>query len=340
MNAPLASPPRSARATIDVGAELGGFRLLEVIGRGSMASIFRAEHLVHGHTAAVKVLLPEYCARPEAVRRFAREIQAVNRARHPNVLEITDLVYSEEHPPILVMELLHGEDLSACLQRRGALPPQQALEIMIQVCDALTAMHRRSVAHRDLKPGNIFLVGGGDDPWPVVKVLDFGLAKFMYEEDPFLHTRTGCAVGTPEYMPPEQIRGQKVDERIDLYAVGSILYEMIAGHPPFHGGSVFDLVQKVLNEEAPPLASQIPPEDAGRLPALVDPVVMRCLAKDPERRIQEAQQLKALLQAAQQEQSDVVLPPLPTAVPTWLWAAGGLAAAALALGAAAWLMLR
>jgi serine/threonine protein kinase len=323
----------------DVGAEIGGFRLCEVIGRGSMASIFRAEHLVHGHTVAVKVLLPEYCTRPEAVRRFAREIQAVNRARHPNVLEITDLVYGEGQPPLLVMELLQGEDLAACTQRRGPLPPEQALEIMIQVCDALAAMHRRSVVHRDLKPGNIYLVGGGEDPFPVVKVLDFGLAKFLYEEDPFLHTRTGCAVGTPEYMPPEQIRGQKVDERIDLYAVGSILYEMIAGKPPFHGGSVFDLVQKVLKDDPPPPSSQLPPQQAARVPALLDQVVMRCLAKDPEHRIQEAEQLKALLQAAQRDPEDVVLPPLPRETPLWIWAAVGLSAATIALGTAAWLIL-
>ncbi len=333
-------PDPTSCAEIGVGTEIGGFRLVELIGQGSMATIFRAEHLVHGHTAAVKVLLPEYCARSEAVRRFAREIQVVNRARHPNVLEITDLVYSETQPPILVMELLRGEDLAICMEHKGALPPELAVEIMIQVCDALVAMHQRSVVHRDLKPGNIFLVGGGDDPFPIVKVLDFGLAKFLYEEDPFLRTRTGCAVGTPEYMPPEQIRGEKVDERIDLYAVASILYEMIAGKSPFHGGSVFDLVQKALNDKPPPPSTLLPPEQAARVPPLLEQVILRCLEKNPDHRIQSAAELKALLEATREPSAEVVLPPLPPDRPLWLWAVGGLAAATVALGAVAWLVLR
>ena len=338
--APEMSPDEQYCSEIDVGTEIGGFRLVEVIGRGSMASIFRAEHLVHGHTAAVKILLPEYCGKPEAVRRFAREIQVVNRARHPGVLEISDLVISDNHPPVLVMEMLQGEDLATCMERRGPLPPEMAVDIMVQVCDALVAMHNRSVAHRDLKPGNIFLVGGGDDDYPIVKVLDFGLAKFLYEEDPFLRTRTGCAVGTPEYMPPEQIRGDKVDERIDLYAVGAILYEMVAGKPPFHGGSVFDLVQKALKDDPPPPSALLAPELASEVPPLLDQVVLRCLAKEPDHRIQSADQLRAVLTHARDPKSELVLPPVPSDRPLWYWAAGGLAAAAAALGTVAWLVLR
>jgi len=323
------------------GMEVAGFRILDQIGEGSMAAIFRAVHMAHGHTVALKALAPEYCSRPEAVRRFAREIQVVRRARHPNVLEISDLVHGGDHPPLLVMELLSGEDLAALVARKGAVPPRMALEVFVQVCDALAAMHSRSVVHRDLKPGNIFLVGGGDDPMPIVKVLDFGLAKFMYEEDPFLHTRTGCAVGTPEYMPPEQIRGLKVDERIDIYAVGAILYELLTGHPPFYGGSVFDLVEKALNDPVAPPSSELPWDRKGEVPPLLDDIVLRCLEKDPERRIQSAAELRGWLIACRDEQP-VTLPPLARPRPAWHWALAGLAAAALALVLVlvAWLLLR
>lgn len=319
--------------------EVAGFRLLDQIGEGSMASIFRAEHLALGHVVAIKALQPEYCNRPEAVRRFAREIQVVRRARHPNVLEISDLVLGGEHPPLLVMELLRGEDLAELMARRGSVSVPVAVEIFVQVCDALAAMHSRSVVHRDLKPSNIFLVGGGDDPMPIVKVLDFGLAKFLYEEDPFLHTRTGCAVGTPEYMPPEQIRGLKVDERIDIYAVGAILYELLTGDPPFHGGSVFDLVEKALSDPVAPPSSKLPLDRRGEVSPLLDDLVVRCLEKKPERRSQSAAELRDWLIACRDDQP-VSLPPLVRPRPPWLWAAGALAAAAVALGLAAWLVLR
>lgn len=322
---------------LQVGEDLGAFRLTELVGRGSMASIFRAEHRFHGHQVAIKVLHPEFCAKGDAVRRFAREIQVVQRARHPGVLEITDLVSGEGHPPFLVMELLPGEDLAACMARRGPLPPAMAVSIMVQVSDALMAMHDRSVVHRDLKPANIFLVGGGDDDAPIVKVLDFGLAKFLYEEDPFLRTRTGCAIGTPEYMPPEQIRGDKVDHRIDLYAVAAILYEMIAGKPPFHGGNVFELVQKALSEPPPPPRSLLPPDQAALVPELLEKVILRCLAKLPEERLQSAEELKDFLEASLLPGADKPLPALPGAHGFhWSWLGGGLALVLLA--GAAWFL--
>lgn len=329
--------PEAHCADIDIGSDLGSFRITGHIGSGSMANIFQARHRLHGHQVAVKVLHPDLCARGEAVRRFAREIQVVHRARHPNVLDITDLVHGEGHPPFLVMELLPGEDLAACLARRGPLPPAMAVAILIQVCDALCAMHRRSVVHRDLKPANIFLVGGGQDDYPIVKVLDFGLAKFLYEEDPFLRTRTGCAIGTPEYMPPEQIRGDKIDQRVDIYAGAAILFEMITGKPPFHGGSVFDLVQKALNDPVPAPHSMLPPDLSETVPALLEEVILRCLAKDPEHRLETAEELRRYLAASLEPVAGLSLPPLmaPRTFP-WPWVAG---CAALALLAGTiWLM--
>lgn len=326
----------STENDLQVGAELGAFRLTELVGRGSMASIFRAEHRSYGHQVALKVLHHEFCSKGDAVRRFTREIQVVQRARHPGVLEITDLVLGEEQPPFLVMELLPGEDLAACMARRGPLPPAMAVSIAVQVADALVAMHDRSVVHRDLKPANIFLVGGGGDDAPIVKVLDFGLAKFLYEEDPFLRTRTGCAIGTPDYMPPEQIRGDKVDHRIDIYATAAILFEMIAGRPPFHGGNVFDLVQKALSEPPPPPRSLLSPEQAALVPELLEQVILRCLSKSPEHRLQTAQELKDYLEASLIPGSDKALPRLPgTKSLRWPWVGGGLALAAV--GAVIWL---
>jgi serine/threonine-protein kinase len=324
---------------VQVGTELGSFRLVQEIGRGAMASIFRAQHTHHGHQLAIKVLHPDVCRRAEAVRRFAREVQAVNRTWHPNILEITDVVISDNHPPFLTMELLQGEDLQAKLDRAGALAVPQAVNVMAQVCGALAAVHQRNVVHRDLKPGNIFLVGGGDEEFPIVKVLDFGLAKFMYEEDPFLRTRTGATIGTPEYMPPEQIRGDKVDYRIDLYAVGAILYELVTGKPPFHGGTTFDLVQRTLKEipEAP--SRRAPASARGAISPLLDQIILRCLEKDPDHRIQSAAELQRLLEASLDDATEVQLPPLPQATPSrWPWVVGAAAAATL-LGLALWRLL-
>jgi serine/threonine-protein kinase len=244
------------------------YRVERVIGEGGMATVYLADDLKHKRKVALKVMRPELAATVGADR-FLREVEIAANLSHPHILPMYD---SGEADGVLyyVMPYVEGESLSARLKREGELPVASALQLAREVADALAYAHKRGIVHRDIKPANILLSEGH------ALVADFGIARALEAEGEAI-TKTGLAVGTPQYMSPEQATGAKdVDARTDLYALGAVLYEMLAGEPPFTGRSPQAVVARALTETPRPLASA-----RQGLPANLDAVVMRALAKRP-----------------------------------------------------------
>jgi serine/threonine-protein kinase len=280
-------------AQVAVGAELGSYRLTSLLGQGAMGRVFKAKHLKLGREVAVKVLNPEYAARPDVLQRFFREARVVNQIGHEHVVDVTDLV---ELPgcAFLVMELLEGESLGQVAKRRKRRWPtvRSTVEVMAQVCDALDAAHRHGVVHRDLKPDNIFIVKrGGRD---FAKVLDFGVAKLR--EPGTDSTSTGVVVGTPRYMAPEQAAGEEVGPAADIWAAGVVLYQLLSGDVPFHAEGFVALASKLQTEPAPPLPPRTPRRE--RIPPPLAATVMRCLEKKPADRFRSMASLAEALRGS------------------------------------------
>ncbi len=274
-----------------VGATVGKYRVGALIGEGGMGSVYRAQHTLIGKRVAIKVLRPELSANDEMVQRFFNEARAAARIDHPGIIDVYDFGRHDGRA-YLVMELLDGEPLSARLAR-GPLAPDEARRIGRQIAAALAAAHDAAIAHRDLKPDNVFLARdeaavGGER----VKLLDFGIAKLTEADGTSsVETRTGAVMGTPVYMSPEQCRGTgEVDHRTDLYALGCILYEMLSGRPPFVARGAGELISAHLTEHPRPLAQAAP-----RAPAPMATLVDRLLAKTPGNRLQHARDVVAAL---------------------------------------------
>jgi serine/threonine protein kinase len=274
---------------LEIGSQVGHYRILGRIGAGGMGEVYRASDPRLGREVAVKVLPPAYSADSDRLRRFEGEARAAGSLNHPGLLTIFD-VGSHAGAPYIVSELLEGETLRAELQN-GALPQQKAVDYGIQIATALAEVHSKGIVHRDLKPENLFVAKDGR-----VKILDFGLAKLTHPETDAADgpdastfatdTQTGSIVGTVGYMSPEQLRGERIDPRSDLFAVGAILYEMLSGKRPFTGDSTLEISHAILTLEPPSLPSLAP----GTSPAL-EQIVLRCLAKKREQRLQSAQDL-------------------------------------------------
>jgi serine/threonine-protein kinase len=218
-------------AGLEKGARLGNYRLDDLLGRGGMGSVWRATHHRLGRTAAIKILAPELAADEQYVSRFFHEARIVNEVRHPNIVDVYDFLELEEPKCVAyVMELLEGASLGSLLKQR-ALAPIQAIHAAIQIAGALEAVHKVGVVHRDLKPDNVIVIGrldGDLSEVPSLKVLDFGIAKVSDPERAH-KTGTGYLLGTPAYMAPEQVGGEMVNAAADAYALGEILFEMLAG---------------------------------------------------------------------------------------------------------------
>ncbi len=274
---------------------LGSYRLLEVIGRGGMGTVYRAEHVKLGRDVALKLLRSDYAQRRDAVARFFQEARAVNRIRHRNIVDVTDFVELDGGTTFIIMELLEGESLSKLMRTPGALDATRALNILIQICDGLAAAHDVRIVHRDLKPDNV-VVTRTSDSGDLVKLLDFGVAKLLQqqEEDVGLKTAAGSVIGTPAFMSPEQAGGLSVDARSDVYSLGAIMYEMFTGQPVFKARSFGEYVRRHLNDVPIP-PSQTP--RGGHVQPRLETIIMRCLEKSPEKRFQSARSLKFELQA-------------------------------------------
>jgi Tol biopolymer transport system component len=278
-----------------IGARIGPYEILEKLGAGGMGEVYRARDARIGRDVAVKILPAAFASDPARLSRFEQEARAAGQLNHPNILAIFD-AGTHDGSPYLVTELLEGETLR---QRIAALPVplRKTLEIAGQIANGLGAAHEKGIVHRDLKPENVFVTRDGR-----VKILDFGLAKLTLPEDSApgvtslpttpVHTEPGLVLGTASYMSPEQVRGQPADSRSDLFALGAILHEMLAGRHPFRRGTSVETMTAILREEPPELLDACP-----GLPPALERIVRHCLEKNPAERFQSARDLAFDLEA-------------------------------------------
>ncbi len=275
------SYPRARDANSRVGAVLDSYRLVELIGSGGMGEVYRAEHIRLGREVALKLLRPEYALRPESVARFFQEARAVQRNRHRNIVDVTDLDTLEDGTPFIIMELVDGRSLREWIVEHYQ-DTERVLHVFTQICDGLGAAHEVDIIHRDLKPDNV-MVAIDHDGTDVAKLLDFGIAKLLNHEDEDYGWKTteGFVMGTPAYMAPEQAGGLPIDARTDIYALGAIMYEMFTGQPVFSGKSAGEFVRKHLNEDPTPPSQT---EGGADLDPRIEAIIMRCLEKEPEDR--------------------------------------------------------
>jgi serine/threonine-protein kinase len=270
----------------------GRYRIDEVIGRGGMGVVYRVEHVRMGKLMAMKLLHGDLARDKEVVRRFSREAEAVSKLDHPNTVQVFDFGESDGMT-WLVMELLSGRDLGAVLSAEGTLDFSRAARIAWQIASSVEQAHERGIVHRDLKPENVRLLADRSEP-DFVKVMDFGLAKLRETEEQKRAsiTRDGFLVGTPYYMAPEHIRGDTVDARTDVYALGAMIYKMIAGMPPFWAPTPVAVLTKHLSDEPVAPSRRSPRRD---LPPEADAIVLRCLEKSPDDRYRSMNELKEAL---------------------------------------------
>src|SRR5256886_3232870 len=258
--------------------KIGRYRIVEELGRGAMGIVYKAEDPNLDRLVALKtIILPEDAEEHgEYRKRFFLEAKAAGKLHHPNIVTTFDCG-EHEGMAFLAMELIEGTDLRARVQKES-IPAAEAVEIARQAAEGLAFAHARGVVHRDIKPGNIMLNGGGQ-----VKIMDFGLARMRMAD---YKTTTGMVLGTPRYMSPEEIAGQPVDQRSDIFSLGIVLYEMLTGTRLFAGEDIHQVEYSIREVEPLPPTRVLP-----GLPAMLDFVVARALKKDPAVRYQDAQQL-------------------------------------------------
>ena len=252
------------------------YKVLKILGRGGAGVVYKAEDTFLDKLVAIKML--RRAASPNEALRFQREAQLAGALNHPNVMSVLDFGMTEANDPYLVMSFVKGESLAQRLQRKGLLPLGQALNLFLQIANGLSHAHRRMIIHRDIKPNNVMLVKTEDSI--VAQIVDFGLAKTSNE--PQHLTSPGAGVGTPTYMSPEQIRGEEVDNRTDIYSFGCLMYKVLTGRPPFQGGTAIDTISMHLNDAPAPIR-------AGKgepVSEVLQELVATCLQKDANDRYQ------------------------------------------------------
>lgn len=274
------------------GQILGGkYRVDRVLGAGGMGMVVAATHLQLEERVAIKFLLPEALQNPEAVARFGREARAAVKIRGEHVARVTDVGSFEDGAPYMVMEHLDGRDLSALLKERGAFQPWDAVDAILQACEALAEAHALGMVHRDLKPANLFMTRRPDGT-PSVKVLDFGISKVANASaSDNAMTKTSAVMGSPLYMSPEQMTASRdVDARTDVWAIGIVLYELLTGRAPFLAETLPEICGLILTA-APSAIRDISPST----PEPLQMAVLRCLEKDRARRFQSVSELAQAL---------------------------------------------
>jgi len=265
------------------------YRVVAPIGRGAMGTVYRAEHVQISKVMAIKLLHRELQQNPENVARFHREAESASRLNHPNTVHVFDFGRTKSGSLYLVMEYVDGDDLAKVLDRDGPMPFGRVAYLCAQVAGSVEDAHAAGIVHRDLKPENVVIAEGRDGE--TAKVLDFGLAKLFEGTVEAQVTSSGTIVGTPYYMSPEQIQGQELDGRSDVYAIGAIMYECVVGKPPFEAPNPVGVLSKHLSEEPLRPSARSPLS----VPAEADEIILRCLEKDADRRYQTAEELRQAL---------------------------------------------
>ncbi len=289
----------AANLPVAKGQIIGGkYRVEEVLGIGGTAVVVSATHLQLQQKFAVKLVLPSMVKQgPEHLERLLREARVVAQMKSPHVSRVVDVGALDDGAPFMVMELLEGIDLEGHLQLRGKLPVAEAVDYVLQICEAVAEAHSLGVVHRDLKPGNVFITHDVDRR-PLAKVLDFGLSKISVRGTQGEHkiTQPLDIMGTPAYMSPEQLRATRdVDERSDIWSLGVILYELLTGRVPFNDASIQELCAMIIRDAPAPI--DVP------LPQGLETVITRCLQKDPAHRFPKVSALAiALAPFAEQKQ--------------------------------------
>ncbi|MEV0536184.1 protein kinase [Kitasatospora sp. NPDC050463] len=305
------TPGRGTAAPLGTVGD-GRYRLTHRLGRGGMAEVFAAQDVRLGRTVAVKLLRPELAQDDIARLRFTREAHAVAALNHHSIVAVYDTgeeYVGDESTPYIVMELVEGRTVRELLVDEEAPPVDQALIIIAGVLEALAYSHRHGIVHRDIKPANVIITTTG-----AVKVMDFGIARALTGTASTM-TQTGMVMGTPQYLSPEQALGKPVDHRSDLYAAGCMLYELLTLRPPFTGDTPLSVVYQHVQDMPVP-----PAQVNARVPAALDPLVLRSLAKNPDDRFQDADEFRAHVQHALREMHGGA------------WAAGAAAAGLAAAG--------
>jgi TolB-like protein/Tfp pilus assembly protein PilF len=309
------------------GSRLGSYEIVGLLGAGGMGEVYRARDERIGRDVAIKVLPPEFASDPERLRRFEQEARAAGRLNHPNILAVYD-VGTFEGAPYIVTELLEGETLRDRLAG-GGLTLRKGVEFGVQIAQGLSAAHEKGIVHRDLKPANVFVTNDGH-----VKILDFGIAKLVAPRNPgepaqattvVEATEAGATLGTVGYMSPEQVRGQAVDHRSDIFSLGCVLHELFSGRSPFRRDTAADTASAILHGDPAPLP--------GAVPRGLNGIIRRCLEKRPEDRFQSARDLAFDLQAAAEALAagPVTRPAAQPRRLLWAGAAGLVAVAAASL---------
>ena len=268
-----------------IGKTLGHYQITNPLGKGGMGVVYQARDERIGRDVAIKVLPMEYAADKDRLRRFEQEARAAGQLNHPNILTLYD-VGTQEGAPYIVTELLQGESLQEIVHP-GGLGVRKSVDIAVQIANGLAAAHEKGIIHRDLKPANVFITRDG-----YVKILDFGIAKLASprsvhgsEETTLMNetTEAGKLLGTVGYVSPEQLRGQPVDHRTDIFSLGCVLYEMLAGQRAFRGATAVDTVTAILSKDPVPLSAL-----GLEIPTALHAIVSQCLEKSPEDRFSTA----------------------------------------------------
>jgi serine/threonine-protein kinase len=278
-------------ARVKIGQELAGkYRVERVIGVGGMGIVVAARHVELDEVRAIKLLHPAELGNSQALARFTREARAAVRLRSEHAARVFDAGRLDSGVPYMILEYLEGSDLNKLCKDVGRLPITEAVLYVMQACDAVAEAHALGIIHRDLKPANLFLTHRMDGS-PCIKVLDFGISKRVDGRAPSGMTRTTDIMGSPLYMSPEQMRSTKdVDARTDIWALGAILYKLLAGDAPFQAKSVADVYSGILERDPPPLSSH-----RNDIPEVIERIIERCLRKDREERVGSALELAAAL---------------------------------------------
>lgn len=265
-----------------IGDTLGNYTLTRFLGEGGMATVYKAQHTTMKHYVAIKLLNPVLTSQPSVVQRFKNEAQMMASLNHPNITRVVDLI-EEDHKLGIVMELLEGEDLKAYITRKQSLNQKEITSVFSQCLAALQYAHDQGIVHRDIKPSNIYVLPDG-----LIKILDFGVAKiFGTGQDA---TQTGTQIGTPVYMSPEQVKGDKsIDFRSDIYSLGVTMFYAVNGTPPYDSSttSQFDILNKIVHEDLPKFKKKSPFEI----------LILKACQKDREQRYQGCNEWQNALQS-------------------------------------------